>query len=178
MGFQITLLLATFFYVDYFQANMPTFSGWFLYHVIMHSTEKIGYFVDKLVVKSRKTTKSIWRVAFDLELLRGIYVYPTCHCHRNRNIKCSIQRLSDLVIQGFNYKTRPRMNLLHNDLKFNLTNGLDFHTWGQRLTIRWIETHWAYSWYLPLALAKNIEHLIFFNKFRYILYIWVVISTK
>ena len=107
MGFQITLLLATFFYVDYFQANMPTFSGWFLYHVIMHSTKKIGYFVDKLVVKSRKTTKSIWRVAFDLELLRGIYVYPTCHCHRNRNIKCSIQRLSDLVIQGFNYKNVP-----------------------------------------------------------------------
>ena len=29
MGFQITLLLATFFYVDYFQANMPTFSGLF-----------------------------------------------------------------------------------------------------------------------------------------------------
>ena len=30
MGFQITLLLATFFYVDYFQANMPTFSGMLL----------------------------------------------------------------------------------------------------------------------------------------------------
>ena len=29
MGFQVTLLLATFFYVDYFQANMPTFSGLF-----------------------------------------------------------------------------------------------------------------------------------------------------
>ena len=27
MGFQITLLLATFFYVSYFQENMPTFSG-------------------------------------------------------------------------------------------------------------------------------------------------------
>ena len=31
MGFQITLLLATFFYVDYFQANMPTFSGLFFH---------------------------------------------------------------------------------------------------------------------------------------------------
>ena len=34
MGFQITLLLATFFYVDYFQANMPTFSGQFFIKLI------------------------------------------------------------------------------------------------------------------------------------------------